>query len=131
MRFFNISAVFASFLLTSARFSQKRVKISQINISDHYLVKMFTQYKAAQLPTSESQSPRLSPFDELNYHSKDVNWMEIIKRLEEVNWNTELDGHSVNEMLEVLYTKSLEASKDNVPERKKKTQMPRSANKNA
>lgn len=27
------------------------------SISDHYLVKMFTQYKATQLPTSQSHSP--------------------------------------------------------------------------
>ena len=92
------------------------------SISDHHIVKLFTQYKAAQLPSQDDNNPRLSEFDNLNYHSKDVNWEEITNLLGGVNWLTAMENSSVDQMLETIYTKSLEVSKDHVPMRKDQTQ---------
>ena len=91
-----------------------------LSISHHQFVNMYTQYKSPQLPSDIGASPRLSPFDNMNFHSKDVDWEQIVSTLGEVNWESELADCTLDEILEKLYSKTLEATKDHVPERQKK-----------
>ena len=64
------------------------IQPTTLSISDHYLVRLYTQYKAPNLPTQNEKSPRLSPFDDLNYHSKDVELEDFAKTFNNIDWNT-------------------------------------------
>ena len=97
------------------------IQPTTLSISDHYLVRLYTQYKAPNLPTQNEKKPRLSPFDDLNNYSKDVEWEEITTSLSEIDWNSIMANKTVDQMLEEIYKKSLEASTDNVPIRQDQT----------
>ena len=91
-----------------------------LSISHHSMVNIFTQYKASQLPDDESSFPRLSPLDYYNFHSKDTNWENIQSSLDGLNWQEILKDKSTSGILEVIYEKTLETIKDNVPLREQK-----------
>ncbi len=85
------------------------------SISDHYMVRLFTQYKAPKLLSQDEKSPRLSAFDELNYQSKEVNWEDIATPSGSPDWVSDMASKTVDQMLDLIYKKSLVASTDHVP----------------
>ena len=90
--------------------------------SHHYMVTMQTQYKAANLHTPGESQPRLSPFDYLNFHSKDAKWESLASSLETINWSEELPlTMTPDEMLNTIYEITQEHSKNNIPLRKNNT----------
>ena len=90
--------------------------------SHHYMVTLQTQYKAPNLPRNDDEQPRLSPFDYLNFHSKDANWESLDSALGAVNWMEELiPTMTPDEMLDVIYKITLQHSKNNIPLRKNNT----------
>jgi len=90
-----------------------------LSISHHQVVNLYTQYKSPKLPSDNEANPRLSPFDNLNFHSKDVDWDQITSTLAGVDWDLEMAGSTTDEILEKIYTKTLEATKNTVPDRQK------------
>ena len=57
-----------------------------LSVSHHQVVNIYSQYKSPKLPSDVEENPRLSPFDNLNFHSKDVDWETIMSTLSEVEW---------------------------------------------
>ena len=90
------------------------------SISHHSMVKVLTQYKAPILPSKEDAHPKLSPMDDLNFHSKDINWESLTSTLENVDWETLLSEKSADEMLDIIYKQALLASTQHVPARDNK-----------
>ena len=93
------------------------IQPTALSISHHHLVKVYTQYKSPQLPDSENTNPRLSPYDTLNFHSKDVDWENLSTALGNINWDSILENMSPDDMLEAIYKHTIAASKDHVPAR--------------
>ena len=91
-----------------------------LSVSHHQVVNIYSQYKSPKLPSDVEENPRLSPFDNLNFHSKDVDWETIMSTLSEVEWESEMSEMTIDKILEIIYSKSLEAVTDNVPNRKRK-----------
>ena len=86
-----------------------------LSISHHYMINVFTQYKAPLQPEKNPSHPRLSPLDYHNFHSKDTNWNNIRASLGQTNWEEILNNKSTRDILEIIYNKTLETTKENVP----------------
>ena len=88
------------------------------SISHHSMVSIQTQYKAQILSADTEASPRLSPLDYLNFHSKEINWKTINKELQKRDWNNLLQDKTPNEMLDIIYKNIHHVSAEHVPCRK-------------
>ena len=91
------------------------IQPTALSISHHYMINVFTQYKAPLQPEKKPSHPRLSPLDYHNFHSKDTNWNNIRASLGQTNWEEILNEKSTSEILEIIYEKTLETTKENVP----------------
>jgi len=91
--------------------------------SHHHMVTIQTQYKATHCQANEGEDhPRLSQFDYLNFHSKDANWEELCLELLSINWVDELNASMTpDEMLDIIYKRTLESSRTKIPLRKPPT----------
>ena len=103
------------------------IQPTTLSTSHHYIINLFTQYKAQLLPGKETQ-PQLSPLDDLNFHNKDTNWEGIQAFLGQVDWENLLQDKTADEILEIIYEKTLEAAKEYVPARNSATNKFRSIN---
>ena len=86
-------------------------------ISHHSMVSIQTLYKAHIQPEEVEDTPRLSPLDYLNFHSKETNWKAMNNELKSRNLEG-LKDKTPNEMLESIYKIILEVSEEHVPHRK-------------
>ena len=67
------------------------IQPTTLSISHHYIINLFTQYKASTLPAKEN-FPRLFPLDYYNFHRKETNWDNIQTYFEQIDWeNTSKD----------------------------------------
>ena len=96
------------------------IQPTTLSTSHHYIINLFTQYKAPLLPGKETQ-PRLSPLDDFNFHNKETNWEGIQAFLGQVDWENLLQDKTADEILEIIYEKTLEAAKEYVPARNSAT----------
>ena len=87
------------------------------NISHHSMVTIQTQYKAPIQTEDPKDSPRLSPLDYLNFHSKESNWKAMNNELNK-DWENLLNNKSPSEMLEDIYTTIHQVSETHIPRRK-------------
>ena len=87
------------------------------SISHHSMVKVYTQYKAPIPHQNEESHPRLSPMDNLNFHSKDTDWTTLKAALNGIDWETSLEDKTPDEMLDIINRETLQASKVSVPVR--------------
>ena len=88
-----------------------------LSISHHSMVKVYTQYRAPTLPQDEGAHPRLSPMDNLNFHSKETDWTTLIATLNGIDWETMLADKSPDEMLDIINRETFQASAIKVPTR--------------
>ena len=72
-----------------------------------------TQYKAP-LKSLPAQPQKLSPLDAFNYHSKDTNWDAVKQSLNQNNWEAIMNNKEATEILDILYEKVLDSTKDNL-----------------
>ena len=93
------------------------IQPTTLSISHHYIINLFTQYKASTLPAKEN-FPRLSPLDYYNFHSKETNWDNIQTYFEHIDWENTLQDKLTSEILEIIYKKTTETTKVNVPPKK-------------
>ncbi len=91
-----------------------------MSISHHAMINIQTQYKATQI-LPEEKHDKLSPLDELNFHSKDVDWISLNAALAHTYWGNLLLNKNPDEMLDTINRVILETSKQHVPVRKKPT----------
>ena len=100
-----------------------------MSISHHHLVKAYTQYKAPMNTDGEAAHPRLSPLDNYNFHSKDVDWDSLNETLSSVDWHNLLEPLTVDNTLVEIHQQILSAVENNVPlrtlRRKKKSRAKR------
>ena len=73
------------------------------SISHHSMVKIQTQYKAPIQPEDNKDSPKLSPLDYLNFHSKEKNWKALNNDFNKYLKNLPKET-APTEMLEEIYT---------------------------
>ena len=90
-----------------------------MSISHHSMINITTQYKASQTPNNEPSFPRLSPLDYYNFHSKETKWDNIRSQFNEISWHEILNEKTQDDILNTIYEKTLNVSKENVPLRKK------------
>ena len=90
--------------------------------SDHYIIECTAALKSPAEPQTfrepNSQDGPAALFDELNFHSEEINWSSIESDLSEVNWETEFEGMNPAEMMNFLTESCARISKDHVPKRK-------------
>ena len=90
------------------------------SISHHSMINLETSYKSPNFSSNEKEHhDKLSPLDQLNFQSKDVNWDSFDAALLSVDWVENLQDKSPNEMLDTLCKVIQEYSKSHVPQRKK------------
>ena len=68
--------------------------------------------------TEDDQSNTVPPLKTLNFFSEEVNWQAIKRKVDEVDWESEFEDRSPDEMVERILLLSHEISKQHVPERK-------------
>ena len=89
------------------------------SVSDHYVVECCTQYNSIdKLPADEEKPDLASPFDKLNFHSDEVNWDKVIKKLETINWADEISSCLPEEMADKFLQLLLTACSGFVPEKR-------------
>ena len=86
-----------------------------MSISHHHLVKAYTQYKAPMNTDGEAAHPRLSPLDNYNFQSKDVDWDSLNESLSCVDWRSLLEPLTVDNTLAKIHQQILGAVENNVP----------------
>jgi len=88
-------------------------------VSDHYVVECCTQYNSIHKLRPDEEKPDLaSPFDKLNFHSDEVNWDEVSKNLEAINWADEISSCQPEEMADKFLQLLLTACSGFVPEKR-------------
>ena len=99
--------------------SYEIIKLLQ-SVSDHYVVECCTQYNSIdKLPRDEEKPDLASPFDKLNFHSDEVNWDEVTKKLlETINWADEISSCQPEEMADKFLQPLLTACSGFVPEKR-------------
>jgi len=86
-----------------------------MSISHHHLVKVYTQYKAPMNTEDAVVHPRLSPLDNYNFHSKDVDWSSLNETLSNVAWHSLLEPMTVENTLDEILQQIHTAVENHVP----------------
>ena len=82
--------------------------------SHHSLIQVSTGYKSS-FDAGQSERPKLTSFNALNFFSEDVDWEAIKSDLNEIDWKQEANDKSENEVLEFIYCTCLRICQKYVP----------------
>ena len=88
------------------------------SVSDHFIVEC--KSILGTLPdAAETEKPdKVSPLDNLNFFSNDIDWELISKQFEEIEWSTILSDQSPEMKLDIIMEKICKICIDNIPVRK-------------
>ena len=96
--------------------------IEQTICSPHHLIECSTTYSLSHAEHSQTpKPPTKSIFDQLNFHSPDIDWKCIENEFEQVDWKKELNGVSPKEKTDKFIEISKRISEKYVPKRKSYT----------
>ena len=85
----------------------------------HFILQVASNLQHSnQGSTEEDQDNPVPPLKTLNFHSDEVDWESIKRKVDEVDWESEFEDRSPDEMVERILLLSHEISKQHVPERK-------------
>ena len=86
------------------------------SISDHYVINVMTKLNAS-IYTAESDEDDipLAPLKTLNYHSEDIDWIEVIEEFDNISWIDELADLSPDEMVAKITSLSYGISTKHIP----------------
>ena len=102
--------------------NQQLISDIQINdvsktISDHKIIKC----ESTRLTKTEKKTNNIyEKFDKLNFYSNNIKWENIIRDLENTQWDSLLENKSITEMYDIITAKTLQISETSVPQRKPK-----------
>ena len=82
--------------------------------SHHALIQVSTGYKSS-FDAGQSERPKLTSFNALNFFSEDIDWEAIKSELNEIDWKQEANGKSEDEVLEFIYCTCLRICQKYVP----------------
>merc|ERR1711951_208391 len=91
-----------------------------LTISHHSMVNMLTEYRASFARCTQEEFPRLSAFDNLNFHSKETDWTAITEAFNMIDWTQSLADKSPEEILNTIYEVTEDITKQFVPLRQDK-----------
>ena len=83
--------------------------------SHHSIIQISTTYKAD--PIDDCSRPKPSMFNALNFFHQDADWDKLEEALQCVDLNESMKDKTPDEMLDVLYSVTYKAAKDNIPEK--------------
>ena len=81
-------------------FSSSQISFSAL--SDHYFIEMTTTLKTDDITKDESSKEVREGLRSLNFFSNKVNWKEMIKEIENINWHELLENKNTHESTEIL-----------------------------
>ena len=81
------------------------VEPSLVSISDHFIVECKTILEAHIDDTDSELPSKVSPLDNLNFQSNDIDWEKISDPFKAINWITLLSGLTPEEQLNITMEK--------------------------
>ena len=91
---------------------------SLLSVSDHFILECKT-ILGTRLEEGDSEIPKkVSPLDNLNFLSNDIDWEAIAKQFKAIDWELILSGLAPEQQLNVVMEKIHSICKSNIPLRK-------------
>ena len=91
---------------------------SLLSVSDHLIIECKTILGTCAEDCDSEIPKKVSPLDNLNFLSNDINWEEIANHFKAINWELILSGLTPDEQLNMVMEKIHSICKDNIPLRK-------------
>ena len=89
------------------------------SVSDHYIVECESSISGSTTTEENDERPdRISPLDNLNFFSNDIDWDAVSNEFSETDWATTLSEHHPEEKLRLLMEKIHEVCEKHIPQRK-------------
>ena len=87
---------------------------TNLSISHHSIIQSATLFNVSYKTEKEHKPKLLSPFDELNYFSDEVDWTAINSNLSKIDWNVELENTHPIKTLQKIYELILDITKKHI-----------------
>ena len=89
-----------------------------LSVSDHLIIECKTVLGSRTEECNSEIPEKVSPLDNLNFLSNDINWEEIANQFKAINWHLILSGLPPEKQLDVVMGKIHAICKGNIPLRK-------------
>ena len=88
------------------------------SVSDHYIIECKTRIQGSVDDEDQTRPERISPLDNLNFFSNDIQWDVIMNEFNDVDWKTLLLDQSPENQLAIIMGIICEVCEKHIPQRK-------------